>query len=486
MTRQPNAVDFWRGFALITIFIDHIPGLIYSRYTLVNVSISDAADLFVFLAGWSIRLMAQGHQMTTRNLMLRLLARALELYAAQVLITMLAIAMLAATAIELSNPLLLEWHNAAAVFNDPVPAHIGLAVLTHQLGYFDILPLYVVLMLMAPLFALIDRTLPNWLLPLSLGFYVIVLAFRLTLPTWPVSGTWFFNPLAWQVLLVLGFVMAKADAGVGAFVRRHIVPIRWIAVPIVILGFCVVRFDWWPDPTDVPNPKLFFIADKTYVTPIRLIQFLALIAVFSLAFRYIKRAAELPFRRLLANRRDRHVRHARPQFALRVLRRLASEPVGADHALLLPRHCRHRHRRGHPWHHHHGAHRMDSRIETTLRHPPNPLRLCRRLSAVRSVGVARGVGAKPAIGVAGVESLSAGLGRVVGPVAAAERRARAGATQSLTHSRFRRRARPRHRAWRRLYRLDRSDVGTRAQGHRRHHRSTAASPANWPPTPPTA
>ncbi|MBI1202926.1 MAG: OpgC domain-containing protein [Rhodopseudomonas sp.] len=293
MTRQPNAVDFWRGFALITIFIDHIPGLVYSRYTLVNVSISDAADLFVFLAGWSIRLMADGRHMTTRDTMLRLVARAFELYAAQVLITMLAIAMLATSAIELSNPLLLEWHNAAAVFNDPVPTHIGLAVLTHQLGYFDILPLYVVLMLMAPLFALIDRIAPNWLLPLSLTFYVIVLAFRLTLPTWPVSGTWFFNPLAWQVLMVLGFVMAKERAGVGAFVRRHIVPIRWIALPIVILGILVVRFDWWPDPTEVPNPKLFFIVDKTYVTPIRLIQFLALIAVFSLAFRYIRRTAEL-------------------------------------------------------------------------------------------------------------------------------------------------------------------------------------------------
>ena len=132
MTRQPNAVDFWRGFALITIFIDHVPGLFYSRYTLVNVSISDAADLFVFLAGWSLRLMADGggRHMPTRDVMLRLLARALELYAAQVLITMLAIALLAATAIELSNPLLLEWHNAAAVFNDPVPTHIGLAALT--------------------------------------------------------------------------------------------------------------------------------------------------------------------------------------------------------------------------------------------------------------------------------------------------------------------------------------------------------------------
>src|SRR5690349_15315239 len=151
MPRPPNAVDFWRGFALITIYIDHVPGLIYSQLTLVNFSISDAADLFVFLAGWSLRLMIRGRQMPTRDVVLRLVGRALELYAAQILITMLAIAMLALTATELHNPLLLEWHNAAAVFNDPVPAHIGLAVLTHQLGYFDILPLYVVLMLMAPL-----------------------------------------------------------------------------------------------------------------------------------------------------------------------------------------------------------------------------------------------------------------------------------------------------------------------------------------------
>ena len=241
MTREPNAVDFWRGFALITIFIDHIPGLVYARYTLINFSISDAADLFVFLAGWSLRLMADGggRTMATRDVMLRLFGRALELYAAQVLITMIAIAMLAVSAIELSNPLLLQWHNAAAVFNDPVPTHIGLAVLTHQLGYFDILPLYVVLMLMAPFFAAVDRLAPGLALPVSLVLYVCVLAFRLTLPTWPVDGTWFFNPLAWQIVFVLGFTMGRADFGVGLFVRRHIVALRVIAVPIVILGLLV-------------------------------------------------------------------------------------------------------------------------------------------------------------------------------------------------------------------------------------------------------
>jgi hypothetical protein len=55
MPRQANAVDFWRGFALISIFINHIPYIYYAQFTHANYSISDSADLFVFLAGWSLR-----------------------------------------------------------------------------------------------------------------------------------------------------------------------------------------------------------------------------------------------------------------------------------------------------------------------------------------------------------------------------------------------------------------------------------------------
>jgi hypothetical protein len=197
----------------------------------------------------------------------------------------------------LSNPLLLQWHNAAAVFNDPIPTHIGLALLTHQLGYFDILPLYVVLMLMAPFFALIDRIAPQLLLPISLGLYLVVLTFRITLPTWPVAGTWFFNPLAWQLVFVLGFLMAKAQSGIGALVRRHIRFLRIFAVPIIVMGVLVHGFNLWPDPTHVPNPKLLFIADKAFDTPMRLIQFLSLVTVFSGAYHYIRELAKLPFLR---------------------------------------------------------------------------------------------------------------------------------------------------------------------------------------------
>ena len=206
--------------------------------------------------------------------MLRLGGRAVELYAAQILITMIAIAMLAASATLLDNPLLLEWHNAAAVFYDPILTHIGLASLTHHLGYFDILPLYVVLMAMAPIFAIVDRYAPNWLLPLSLAIYLVALIVPLPMPTWPVEGQWFFNPLAWQLVFVLGFVLARED-GVGGFVRRHIVLLRWLSLPIVAVSAYIVWQRMWPDPTLMPQPRLLFIVDKTYVTPMRLIQFLA-------------------------------------------------------------------------------------------------------------------------------------------------------------------------------------------------------------------
>jgi hypothetical protein len=285
MIRRPNAVDFWRGFALVTIFINHIPGIYYEAFTHRNVSISDSADLFVFLAGWALRLTvgrADG-DVPISHLVFRLSGRAMTLYAAQMMIEIIAIAMLAVSARLLDNPLLLEWHNAAAVFYNPVDTHIGLALLSHQLGYFDILPLYVVLMLIAPLIATIHRLAPNWLLPISAAVYLTALIFQLNIPTWPEQGEWFFNPLCWQFVFVLGFMMAR-ERGPGALVRRHIGLLRLISVPIVIAGGFIVWFSWWPDPTDVPGPTLLFVAFKTYMTPMRLIQFLALVAVFSACF----------------------------------------------------------------------------------------------------------------------------------------------------------------------------------------------------------
>ncbi|MGL5736480.1 MAG: OpgC family protein [Beijerinckiaceae bacterium] len=276
-TRRANAVDFWRGIALVTIFINHIPGIWFEAFTHRNFGFSDSAELFVFLAGFSLRLVVgiDRHKETAPQIVLRLGGRAVTLYAAQIMITMLAVAMIAAAALWLDNPLILDWHNAGAVFQNPVPTNVGLVLLTHQLGYFDILPLYVVLLALAPLIAVIDRFAPRLLLPLSGAIYLVALVFQVNAPTWPVAGGWFFNPFAWQFIYVLGFVVARASQRSLQFdwVVRWL---RWPAIALLIGTYIAIRTQYVPDPAQVPQPTYLFIIDKTYLTPLRLIHALCL------------------------------------------------------------------------------------------------------------------------------------------------------------------------------------------------------------------
>jgi len=308
MPREPNAIDFWRGFALVSIFINHIPGIWYERLTHRNLSISDSAELFVFLAGWSLGLLVgrSDAQKSLPVLGFRLGGRALQIYAAHILISALAIALLAATALYTANPLILEWHNASAFFLDPAHVQLGIVLLTHQLGYFDILPLYVVLMLVAPAIAVIDRLARPLLVPLSLALYFASLTVPFTATTWPVEGQWFFNPFTWQAIFVLGFALSR-DEGLGAVVRRNIHAIRYVALPVVAISAVLVLFNWFPDPTRLPEPRLLFLNGKSFLTPMRLLQFLALMAVFSAAYPLIARLRWLPEFLSILGRNSLHV-----------------------------------------------------------------------------------------------------------------------------------------------------------------------------------
>ncbi len=295
MPREANAVDFWRGFALVSIFINHVPGIYYERFTHRNLSFSDSAELFVFLAGWSLGLLVYGSGLGKGGskggaapLTFRLGGRSLQIYAAHIVISGLALGLLAGAAYLTDTPPILEWHNAAAFFQNPAHTQLGIVLLTHQLGYFDILPLYVLLMLIAPAFVIIDRFAPGLLLPLSLGVYLTALVMKFTAPTWPVEGEWFFNPFAWQAIFVLGYALSQ-DRGAGHFVRRNIVPIRRVSLPIVIVFAIVAWFGLYPDPTAFPEPKMLFLHSKSFLTPVRLLQFLALVAVFSAVYPAIAR-----------------------------------------------------------------------------------------------------------------------------------------------------------------------------------------------------
>lgn len=287
--REPNEIDFWRGFALITIFINHVPGIWFERFTYRNFSLSDSAELFVFLAGWSLRLQTnRTGSLPLFNLIKKLSGRALQVYFAQLIITEMAVALLAAASLYYDAAFLLDWHNASAVFNDPARAHVGLVLLTHQLGYFNILPLYVVLVAAAPIIAVLARYAPAFLLPISAGLYLLALATGINLPAWPEDGTWFLNPIAWQFIYVLGFLLAGKD-GIGGLARRHRRILFVLALPILLLGIVIAVTHYSPRPDDVPNPKLFFVFDKTFLSPARLIDMLGLAAVFAGSFPFLER-----------------------------------------------------------------------------------------------------------------------------------------------------------------------------------------------------
>jgi len=288
--RPPNAIDFWRGVALVMIFVNHIPGVGYSVLTLRQFAISDAAELFVFLAGCSLAFVVNGRSepRPLGQVVMRLLIRTFEIWRAQIVTISIALAMLGASAIAFTDPLLLEWHGAGPAFSDTVRASIGMVLLTYQIGYFNILPLYVVLLLLASVFVLLSRW--SLALPLvaSLSLYAATLAFQLTLPSWPAEGAWFFNPLSWQILIVLGFLaigVKRKYPGWEAAIGR-----LWpFAVAIVAVGAVIVWIDYRPDPMNVPWPRYFFLFDKEYLSPVRILSMIAIAIAFYPAFPVLSR-----------------------------------------------------------------------------------------------------------------------------------------------------------------------------------------------------
>ena len=288
--RSANAIDFWRGVALVMIFVNHIPGNWFGALTLRNYAISDAAELFVFLAGWSLSYATGGPHKPEpiSQTVFRLTSRALQLYRAQIVITILAIAFLAALAMTRSNPLYLEWHNAGSFFYDPVRTVIGIVLLTHQLGYFNILPLYVVLLLYAPAIIAVYRW-DRWsALVVSVAIYVFALVTRTSFPHWPAEERWYFNPLSWQLLLVLGFFSAeqsRRDTDLRKIAHR-LLPLAWLAVAG---GAYVTLNHMWPDPMRVPEPRMFFLFDKTYLSPIRVLSLIAIVIAFHSLFPRLER-----------------------------------------------------------------------------------------------------------------------------------------------------------------------------------------------------
>jgi hypothetical protein len=203
-------IDFWRGAVLIAILIDHIPGNPLENWTPRNFGLSDSAEAFVFLSGLSVGLiyMPRAHKFGLEPVAGGCLKRALKLYGVHIALTLAALVVFGAAYWVSGVPDLILAHGRSFVFGSPGNGLLGLALLSHQLGYFNILPLYVVLMLWAPVALALALRGPLLALIVSVALYAAARTFGLNLPNWPEPGGWFFNPIAWQLVFTLGLVSA--------------------------------------------------------------------------------------------------------------------------------------------------------------------------------------------------------------------------------------------------------------------------------------
>jgi hypothetical protein len=208
--KRVGSIDFWRGSVLIAILLDHIPGNLLESFTPRNFGLSDSSEAFVFLSGVSVGMVylprARKHGFAA--VALGCLKRALKLYGVHIALTAAALAIFALAFWVSGVEDLIEAHGRSFVFGSPLTGLTGVAVLSHQLGYFNILPLYVVLMLWAPLALALAMRSAALALVSSVATYAASRAFGLHLPSWPEPGGWFFNPLAWQLAFTIGLVCA--------------------------------------------------------------------------------------------------------------------------------------------------------------------------------------------------------------------------------------------------------------------------------------
>ncbi|HZW46998.1 MAG TPA: OpgC domain-containing protein [Microvirga sp.] len=207
-SERNTTIDFWRGLVLLIIFVNHIPGNLIEHITPRNYGFSDSTEAFIFISGLSIALV-YGPRLPQGDLLsvvMQCVRRAFKLYRVHLTLTAGAI-VLFSIGYELSEEIgLIEEHGRSTVFGDTAKGITGIILLGHQLGYFNILPLYIALMFWAPVALILARVHVGLALLVSAAVYVLARMGIATLHSWPEPGTWFFNPFAWQFLFTGGIV----------------------------------------------------------------------------------------------------------------------------------------------------------------------------------------------------------------------------------------------------------------------------------------
>ncbi len=274
--RDPR-VDFFRGLALIFIFIDHIPDNTWAYATLKNFGFADASEVFVLLSGYSAALAyGLGTSGPLSPSFRRAFKRAGRIYLWHIAIFIASAVMLYIAAHVFRDPAYVHNMFLQRLAQDPAGAVLGALSLTYQPNQMNILPLYVVLMLWFPVMLMLFRRGVLAGLAVSAGIWAVANAFKINLPVNTPGEGWFFNPFAWQLLFTTG-------AAAAILARSHELTKRSavLAMAILYVSFSFlyaapwVPISWLPDNPLLP-PNLLGTVSKPDLSAWRFLHVLAL------------------------------------------------------------------------------------------------------------------------------------------------------------------------------------------------------------------
>lgn len=274
-------LDLFRGLANWAIFLDHIPNNAVAWLTTRNYGFSDAADIFVFISGYTAAFV-YARKIATQGILAGtalLMRRVWQLYVAHILLFIFYAAAIGYVVQRYGDAHLLDEFNVAGLIEQPV------ATLTHGLLLkfkplnLDVLPLYIVLMAGFPPLLILMMRASDAALAASTALYFFARYLDWNFAAYP-SGSWYFNPFAWQLLFTLG-----AWAALGGATRVHVLARSRIvlaaSVAFVLFAFVVTMATHFERAAFIPTGllDLFVPNDKTNLAPYRVLHFLALAAI---------------------------------------------------------------------------------------------------------------------------------------------------------------------------------------------------------------
>ena len=273
-------LDLFRGLALWFIFLDHVPDNILSWITVRNYGFSDATEIFVYISGYTA-VIAYGRMMAREGWIkaaARIYRRVWQLYVAHILLFVAFVALIAWFSINRNATALIEEMQLLGLGQDPYRALLEAALLKFRPVNLDVLPLYIVLLAVFPLALPAIMRWPRIVLAVSVALYAATCHFAWNLAGYPDGKSWFFNPMAWQVVFYTGAVMAVLAPRL-TWMDRWRWPVSVAA--LLFLSFAAfIALSWHYNSLERLIPewvaRQIYPIDKTNVDILRFLHFLAI------------------------------------------------------------------------------------------------------------------------------------------------------------------------------------------------------------------